>query len=607
MKFKSNNKSASYKLLASSLKLAAFTGRIFVELCLTSMRYEEIPGKKWWKEAIVYQVYPRSFKDSNGDGLGDLKGIISRIDYITSLGIDVVWLNPVYDSPNDDNGYDIRNYQAIMKEFGTMEDFDELLRCLHEKNIKLVMDLVVNHTSDEHEWFVQSRSSRTNAYRNYYHWWPAEKGKPPFRPSFFDESGNGWKYDEPTNAYYLHIFSVKQPDLNWENPKMRQEIYEMMRFWFEKGIDGFRMDAITFIAKDENFPAIADEEINHRYGEWSGYYASQPNLHNYLREMNEQVLNKYDVMSVAEGIGISPEEAHKIVDPERKELNMLYHFEGMGIGYVPGPFKKVDPNGYDLLQFKQIYTKWNDVFAKRGWGTIYLGNHDQPRMVSRWGNDSPEFKDPSSKMLLTFLLTMHATPFIYMGDEIGMSNIRFDSIQDYKDIESLNMYKKTIAEGGDPEEFLKNQKESARDNSRTPFQWDDSPHAGFTSGEPWIKVNPNYNQYNVQAQEQNADSILNYFKKMIKVRKANPVLLYGHYHLLDKKHKQIYAYTRALGDEKFLVLLNFSKQEVEYKIPGAFRHDEEILINNYNSCAQYKDKIHLLPYQAVVMKAAQRD
>jgi len=567
------------------------------------MKYEDIPNKKWWKEAIVYQVYPRSFRDSNGDGIGDLRGIISKLDYLQSLGIDVVWINPVYASPNDDNGYDISDYCDIMKEFGTMKDFDEMLGGLHKKGIKLVMDLVVNHTSDEHEWFKQSRSSRNDPYRNYYHWWPAEKGKPPHRPSFFDEKGSAWKYDRKTRAYYLHIFSVKQPDLNWESPEMRKDIYNMMKFWFDKGVDGFRMDAITFIAKDESFPEFTEDEIQKQYGEWSGYYASHAKLHEYLKEMNKEVLSKYDIMTVAEGPGISPEEAHNIVDPSRHELNMLYHFDGIGIGYVFGEFKRVDPNGYDLVKFKEVYTKWNDVFARKGWGTIYLGNHDQPRMVSRWGNDSPEFKAPSAKMLITFLFTMHATPFFYNGDEIGMSNIRFDKISDYRDIESINMYKQVKRSKGDVKRFIENQKESARDNSRTPFQWDSSCNAGFTDGTPWLKVNPNYTECNAAVQDKDPDSILNYFRRMIKVRKANPVLLYGHYHLLDKEHKQVYAYTRTLGDEKFLILLNFSKGSIDYKTPGTFRHDEEILVNNYNSCEQHNDKIHLLPYQAIVMKA----
>ena len=568
-----------------------------------NMKYEDIPDRKWWKEAIVYQVYPRSFKDSNGDGVGDLRGVISKLDYIQSLGVDVVWINPIYSSPNDDNGYDISDYCDIGKEFGTMQDFNDLVEGLHKRKIKLVMDLVVNHTSDEHKWFVESRSNRDNYYRSYYHWWPAERGKPPFRPSFFDERGSAWEFDAKTNAYYLHIFSVKQPDLNWENVNMRKEIFNMMKFWFDRGVDGFRMDAITFISKDANFPALAEEEIATKYGEWSGFYASHPRIHDYLHEMYNEALTHYDVMTVAEGIGISPREAHRFVDPSRKELNMLYHFEGMTIGYLPGEFKKVDPNGYDLVKFKEIYSKWSDVFASKGWGTIYLGNHDQPRMVSRWGNEQPPFKDPSAKMLITFLLTMHATPFIYNGDEIGMSNIRFNDISDYRDIETLNMYKQVRNNGGDVNRFIENQKQSARDNSRTPFQWDDSPNAGFTCGQPWLKINPNYKTYNAKAQDSDADSILNYFRRMTSLRKKQPTLVYGHYQLLDKDHKQVYAFTRTLDSERFLVLLNFSKEEIDYRVPAPFQADEEILINNYAACEQHRDKVRLFPYQAIVMKA----
>lgn len=565
----------------------------------------DIPNRKWWKEGIVYQIYPRSFMDSDGDGIGDLRGIISKLDYIASLGVDIIWLNPIYSSPNDDNGYDISDYRGIMKEFGTMEDFDELLEGIHRRSMKLIMDLVVNHTSDEHEWFQKSKSSRRGKYREYYHWWPSENGKPPHRSSFFDEKGSAWKYDRKTRAYYLHIFSVKQPDLKWENPEVRKEIYDMMKFWFEKGVDGFRMDAITYIAKDCNFPAIPEDVIAEKYGEWSCYYASQPQIHEYLQEMHREVLQHYDVMTVAEGPGISPEDAHEFVDPERKELNMLYHFEGMGIGYKKGEFKQVDRNGYDLREFKALYTKWSDAFAKKGWGTIYLGNHDQPRMISRWGSELPEFKDASAKMLITFLFTMHATPIFYNGDEIGMTNIRFNRITDYRDIETINMYKNIKSKGGDLKYFLEGQKDSARDNSRTPFQWNDAENAGFTTGTPWLKINPNYKEYNAEAQERNPRSILNYFRRMAKVRKQHPVLLYGHYHLLDKDHTQIYAYTRTLKDEKFLVLLNFSKEIVEYRIPGAFRHDEEILIDNYDDFEQHSDKVVMKPYQAIVMKAAE--
>ena len=561
-------------------------------------------NRKWWKEAVVYQIYPRSFKDSNSDGIGDLKGIISKLDYIKSLGIDVIWLNPMYGSPNADNGYDISDYRSVMKEFGTMDDFDALLKGLHERGIKLVLDLVVNHTSDEHEWFKQSRSSRTNPYRDYYHWWPAEKGKPPFRPGAFEVDGSGWRYDSLTNAYYLHYFSYKQPDLNWENPKVRQEVYSLMRFWLDKGVDGFRMDVIPFIAKDTSFPVITKKDLDENYnGGWDQYMASGPHLHDYLKEMNAQVLSKYNVMSVAEGAGVTAATAHKFVDADRHELNMLYHFEGVNLGYIPNRFKKMDPHGYSLIKFKQIYSKWDSIFEYKGWGTIYLGNHDQPRMVTRWGNDVPEYRELSSKMLTTFLMTMRATPYYYFGDELSMSNIKFDKIEDYRDIESINMYKQVKNNGGDLNEFIEAQKISARDNSRTPFQWNSSENAGFTTGTPWIKVNPNYISINVEAEEKDSNSVLNYFKRIVKLRKSDLAFVYGRYDLIDKANPDVYAYTRTLNHDKYLVLLNFhqhiSTTNIGFNVKGSKQ-----MINNYSdgSLAISGKQVTLKPYQAVVLK-----
>jgi oligo-1,6-glucosidase len=554
--------------------------------------------KKWWKEAIVYQIYPRSFKDTDGDGIGDLKGIISKLDYIKSLGIDVIWLNPIYDSPNDDNGYDISDYEAIMKEFGTMKDFDALLKGMHDRKIKLVMDLVVNHSSDEHKWFKESRKSRDNPYRNYYHWWPAEKGKPAHRYSFFDVSGSAWKYDSLTDAYYLHYFSQKQPDLNWENPKLRKEIYDIMNFWFNKGVDGFRMDVIPLISKDTTFPELPVKY----HGDYIAYYADGPHLHKYLQEMNRESLSKYDVMSVAEGLGVTAATAHNFVDPDRKELDMLYHFEGMGLGYLPNQFKQMDPNGYSLVEFKKIYSKWDRVFSKKGWGTIYLGNHDQPRMLTRWGNDAPEYREASSKLLTTFILSMRATPYYYAGDELGMSNIKFDSIGDYRDIETLNYYKKLQLEGGDLQHFLNGQKISARDNGRTPFQWDDTENAGFSKSGPWLQVNPNYKTINVAAEEKNPNSPLHYFRKMVQLRKALPELVYGEYELLDENNSQVYAYTRTLNGKKVLVVLNFSAKNVVFNLPAATGKTGEVLINNL-AHYQIKDgSINLKPYQALIVR-----
>jgi len=558
-------------------------------------------SRKWWKEAVVYQIYPRSFKDTNGDGIGDLKGIISKLDYVKSLGVDVVWLNPIYGSPNADNGYDISDYRSIMKEFGTMQDFDTLLKDMHEKGLKLVMDLVVNHTSDEHRWFKESRKSRDNPYRDYYHWLPAEKGKPPFRPGAFEADGSGWRYDSVTNSYYLHYFSYKQPDLNWENPKVRQEIYKMMNWWLKKGIDGFRMDVIPFIAKDTTFPVITQKILDEKYkGRWDIYLASGPHLHDYLKEMNKEVLSKYDIMSLAEGAGMTKETALNFVDEDRHELDMGYHFDGVSLGYIPGYFKKMDPN-WSLVEFKKIYSDWDAVYKDKGWGTIYLGNHDQPRMVSRWGNDSPEFRAPSSKMLTTFLLSMRGTPYYYYGDEIGMTNAKFDKIEDYRDIETLAAYEKVKLAGGDLKQFIEDQKTGgARDNGRTPMQWDTSENAGFTTGTPWLKVNKNYKEVNVAKEDKNPNSVLNYFRRMVKLRKENPVLIYGAYHLLKGDDPNIYAYTRTLDNEKVLVLLNFKDHDVDMQLKE-LKGSHQTLINNYKSVNVKEDTITLKPYQAVIL------
>jgi len=558
--------------------------------------------EKWWKEAVVYQIYPRSFMDSNGDGVGDLKGLTGKLDYVKSLGIDIIWLNPIYSSPNADNGYDISNYDDIMKEFGTMDDFNVMLAEMHKRGLKLVMDLVVNHCSDEHEWFKQARSSRTNPYRNYFHWWPAEKGKPPFRPGSFEVDGSGWRFDSLTNSYYLHYFSYKQPDLNWENPKVRSEIFAMMNRWFKKGVDGFRMDVIPFIAKDTTFPVITQKELDKKYeGRWDVYMASGPGLHQYLREMNEQVLSKYDVMTLAEGAGTTKSTAMLLVDPERKELDMSYHFDGVSLGYVPGYFKKMNPN-WNLVDFKKIYSDWDSVFAEKGWGTIYLGNHDQPRMVSRWGNDAPEYREASSKMLTTFLLSMRGTPFYYYGDELGMTNIKFDKIEDYRDIETIAEYGKVQKAGGDLKQFIEDQKTGgARDNGRTPMQWNAEANAGFTTGIPWLKVNENKSEINVEAEEKNDNSPLKYFKKMTGLRKDHKdVLVYGKYTLLDKDNPDVYAYTREANGKKVLVLLSFRKNG------GSFQLDKmqlgEEWINNMQPLQVKENIISLKPYQACIVE-----
>jgi len=557
---------------------------------ITSQKVEpttEALQKKWWKEATVYQIYPRSFKDTDGDGVGDLKGIISKLDYIKSLGIDAVWLNPIYESPNDDNGYDISNYRAIMKDFGTMEDFDLLLKGMHERGIKLIMDLVVNHSSDEHEWFKQARSSRDNPYRNYYHWWPAEKGKPPYRWSFFDVNSDAWKYDAQTNSYYLHYFSQKQPDLNWENPKLREEVYEIMRFWLDKGIDGFRMDAFQFASKDTTWPDLPkgfEKNI-------IKYYGVGPHLHDYLQEMNKEVFSKYDIMTVAEGAGSTPEDALLFVDLDRKELNMAYHFESVDIG------KHISDFG--LEKYKAIFSRYDETFKDKGWLSIFLANHDQPRMVSKFGNETPEFRELSSKLLTTFIYTMRGTPYYYMGDEIGMTNIRFDSIADYNDVDTRNKYTNLKNKGGDTLAFLEEQKQVSRENGRTPMQWDNTENSGFTTGTPWLKVNPNYDEINVKKQEQDPESILNYFRKTVQLRKNNLVLVYGKYSLLDKENPDVFAYLRELDGKRVLVLLNFTDKNTTYNLNLKLGKNE-VLLNNYNDTTKVKNN-KLRPYESLVI------
>ena len=549
---------------------------------------EQSIDKKWWKEAIVYQIYPRSFQDTDGDGVGDLQGIINRLDYVKDLGVTAVWLNPIYSSPNDDNGYDVSDYRNIMSDFGTMKDFDTMLSEMHARDIKLVMDIVVNHSSDEHPWFKESRSSRDNPYRDYYHWWPAEKGEPPYRYSLFDAEGNAWKYDEKTNAYYLHYFSQKQPDLNWENPKVRQEVYDIMTYWAEKGVDGFRLDAFQFAAKDTTFPEFPKGfEKN-----FIQYYAMQDGLHDYLKEMNEQVFSKYDVMSVAEGAGRTLEEAHELVDADRNEINMAYAFDGVDIPKA---------EGYKISTFKETFSKWDSAFADKGWISIFLSNHDQARMVSRYANDSLPYRAPSAKMLNTFILSMRGTPYCYFGDELGMTNNpKLQNIEDYQDIAAINGYKKAKSQGEDMETFMQNLRFGSRDHGRTPMQWDASEHAGFTSGNPWLPLNPNYIDVNTEAELADENSVLNHFKKMTALRKESEVLIYGDYALLLPEHPQVYAYTRSLGDEQFLVMLNFSKEKVSVTLEelGNF---SELKINNYSNLNKKANELQLEPYQAVIL------
>lgn len=568
------------------LKLAYFLCTCFLmPLILLGQNKNSPQGidRKWWKEAIVYQIYPRSFKDDNGDGIGDLKGIISKLDYIKSLGVTAVWLNPIYTSPNDDNGYDVSDYRNIMKDFGTMDDFDALLKGLHERGIKLVMDLVVNHSSDEHEWFKKSRSSRNSPYRNYYHWWNAERGAPPPRYSLFDVNHDAWRYDSLTNAYYLHYFSRKQPDLNWENPQLRHEVFDIMKFWADKGIDGFRLDAFQFAAKDTTWPVFPKGYEK----SFSKYYAIGPHLHDYLKEMNAEVFSKYNVMSVAEGAGNSFKDAHDLVDVDRKELNMAYAFDGVDIA---------KPEGYSLLHFKEVFSRWDSEFADKGWLAIFLANHDQARMVTRFGNDSPQYRELSSKMLTTFIMTMRGTPYYYNGDELGMSNPGFDKISDYRDRATLNEYQHQQNIGADMRAYLERIAFECRDNGRTPFQWDDTANGGFSTATPWIGINPNYKTVNAVAEEKDPNSVLNYFRSVVKLRRENLVLVYGKYTLLDKQNPDVYAYTRQLGPKKMLILLNFHGHNAT-ATTGIDMSKAKVLLGNY---ARPSANGELRPYEAVV-------
>jgi len=558
--------------------------------------------RKWWKEGVVYQIYPRSFQDTSGNGVGDLNGITKRLDYIQSLGVDIIWLCPVYESPNDDNGYDISDYQKIMDEFGTMEDFDVMLTEMKARGLKLVMDLVANHSSDEHYWFQESKKSRDNAYRDYYHWWPAEKGTPPKRWSYFDIDGNAWKYEEETDAYYLHYFSVKQPDIKWENPKVRQEIYDILRFWFDKGVDGFRMDVIPFISKDTSYPELPEEY----HGNFIPFYSNGPRLHEYLHEMNKEVLSKYDIMTVGEMPNVSIDRALDFVAEDREELNMFFHFDLMALDRDGDEVFWMREEDWQLTEFKEVHSNWDTAFAEKGWGSLFLSNHDFPRAVSRWGNDSKEHWHNSATMLHTFLLTMRGTPYFYFGDEIGMTNAYFNSIGDYRDINTINRYKLLKQDGVALEDFLENEKDAARDNARTPMQWDTTDHAGFSTETPWIAVNKNYKKaVNVATQEADSNSVLHYFRKMTQVRKSNLGLVYGDYRLLLANNEQVYAYTRTWEQERFLILLSFSTEPVEVVLDEVQFQKLSLLISNDTADKEKTDNhFRLKPYQAMVYQVS---
>lgn len=553
--------------------------------------------KRWWKESVVYQIYPRSFCDSNGDGIGDLNGITGKLDYLKELGIDVIWLSPVYKSPNDDNGYDISDYQAIMDEFGTMEDFDRMLATAHEKGIKIMMDLVVNHTSDEHKWFIESRKSTDNPYRDYYIWRPAkEDGSLPNNwGSCF--SGPAWEYDKTTDMYFLHLFSKKQPDLNWDNPAVRQEVFDMMNWWLKKGVDGFRMDVISLISKE---PGLPDKEPGINGYATFNVSANGPHVHEYLQEMRQKALNNADTITVGECSGVTLEEAKKYARSDEKELNMVFQFEHMDVD-SDEKAGKWTTRKMDLRNLKKILTRWQKGLQDIAWNSLYWENHDQPRSVSRFGNDSDEYREISAKMLATCVHMMQGTPYVYQGEELGMTNCPFNTLDNFRDLESINAFHELTEQGKMTEEdMMAAISYKGRDNARTPMQWDNSAYAGFSTAKPWIMVNPNYTKINARDQVNREDSVFKYYQKLIKLRHESELIVYGTYDLILDDDKDIYAYIRTLGDEKLIVYCNFSENTREVELPEEFTNGK-VLISNYSD-VKVNPKITLRPYEAIVIQ-----
>lgn len=538
--------------------------------------------KKWWHSSVVYQIYPRSFQDSNGDGVGDIQGIIQRLDYLADLGIDAIWLSPVYQSPNDDNGYDISDYQAISSELGTMDDMEELINEANKLNIRIVMDLVVNHTSDEHAWFIESSKSKDNDYRDYYIWRDAQNNDVPNElKSIF--SGSAWELDEQTNQYYLHLYSKKQPDLNWENPKVRNEIWEMMNFWLDKGIGGFRMDVIDLIGK------VPDELIT----------GNGPMLHTYLQEMHQETFGKLDVLTVGETWGVTTEDAKLYSASERNELSMVFQFEHISLDEQPGK-PKWDTQPLDFIKLKQVFTKWQLALDGDGWNSLFWNNHDIPRIVSSWGNDSPQYRRVSAKMFATFLHFLKGTPYIYQGEEIGLTNTPISSIDEANDIESLNMYKERLNEGYNKKDIIQSINKKGRDNARRPIPWDDSLNGGFTTGTPWLALNPNYKELNVKEDRQNKESIFNYYKELIRLRKEHDLIVWGSYKELLQNDPQLFVYERSYQDETWLIIINFYEKATIYK--NQDQKVDTIIISNYSDSGKNLEQLSLRPFESVVYK-----
>jgi oligo-1,6-glucosidase len=548
--------------------------------------------RHWWKEAVVYQIYPRSFQDSNGDGIGDLPGITSRLEYLKHLGVDVLWLSPHYDSPNADNGYDIRDYRKVMTEFGTMQDFDDLLAGVKARGMRMIVDLVVNHTSDEHAWFVESRKSKHNPYRDYYIWRPGKRdayGKlvPPnnFQSAF---SGSAWTLDPATEEYYLHLFAEKQPDLNWDNVRVRDEVYELMRFWLDKGVDGFRMDVIPFISKDATFSDVLPHESQVHIN------ANGPHLHAYLQQMNREVLSHYDCMTVGEAHGISIEEMPQLVDERRHELDMIFNFDTVRLNRDGRNWR-----AWSLPELKAIYARQDRALGKHCWNAIFLANHDNPRLVSAFGDDVPEYRERSAKLLATMLLTLKGTAYLYQGDELGMTNYPFRSIEEYDDIEAKNAWTHDVSTGHESaEHYLGNLAKVSRDHARTPMQWDDSPHAGFTTAKrPWLAVNPNYVAINAVQALEDTGSIYQYTRGMLALRRSSLAFVYGDYVDLLPLHPRLFVYTRVLGEERFLIVLNFSREVVVWPLVKDAAYARIVLSNASPESADAE----LAPWEARVL------
>lgn len=552
--------------------------------------------KDWWKKSVVYQIYPRSFCDSDGDGIGDLNGITGKLDYLKELGADVIWLSPVYESPNDDNGYDISDYQVVMKDFGTMADFDRMLEEIHARGMKLVMDLVVNHTSDEHPWFQESRKGKDNPYRDYYIWKKPKEGKEPNNwGSCF--GGPAWEYEESSGEYYLHLFSVKQPDLNWENPQVRREVYRMMNWWLDKGVDGFRMDVISLISKDPDFP---DGPAGITGYAAFNYCANGPRVHEYLQEMRREVLDGRDTITVGECSGVTLEEALKYASCDGKELSMVFQFEHVDLDFDEKGNKWTDRK-CRLTELKEVLSRWQTGLYGRAWNSLFWCNHDQPRVVSRFGNDSPEYREVSAKMLAVCLHMMQGTPYIYQGEELGMTNVPFKGIADFRDLDSINAYWELTGKGiFKEEEMLRFLRYKSRDNARTPMQWDASPNAGFTEGEPWIMVNPNYGEINAADQIGRDDSVFSFYKELVKLRKEKPVVVNGEYRLLDPESEDVFVYERSFHEEHLLVVCSFSEKELLWRLPEEMAGQAaKRVIGNYQG-QQWGPELMLRPYEASV-------